>query len=148
MPLVVHASGTLLGRYQVEWSRRMDQIRKIQGDSHGHRCTTWFGQRWTTWLLWKEGVKPSDIHSRLSAIRGDKAPAPSTVFNWVWSFNIGRKTDRLADHEWYRNTTEELFCEHARELPRRWERYITKRKCNLEALAATDFSEVSILVAG
>jgi len=66
----------------------MEKIQKIQGDSHG--------QSWTTWLLWKEGFKPSNIHRRLSAIRGEKAPARNTVFSWVWGFNSGKKTGQAA----------------------------------------------------
>jgi hypothetical protein len=63
----------------------MDKIQKIQS-----------GQSWTTWLLWKEGFKPSDIHRRLSVIRGEKAPARNTVFSWVRSFNSGKKTGQAA----------------------------------------------------
>jgi len=97
----------------------MDKIQNIQVYSHR--------QRWTTWFLWKKGFKPSDIHRWLSAIRGEKAPARNTVFNWVRSFNIGKKTGQAAVREWYRNTPEELFREDIRKLPRRWERFITKR---------------------
>jgi hypothetical protein len=97
----------------------MDKIQKIQGDSHG--------QRWTTWLLWKEGVKLSDNHRRLSAVRGEKAPARNTAFNWVRIFKSVKKTGQVAAREWYRNIPEELFCEDIRKLPRRWERFITKR---------------------
>jgi len=32
---------------------------------------------------WNEGVTPSDIHRRLPAICGERAPERSTVFNWV-----------------------------------------------------------------
>jgi hypothetical protein len=52
------------------------------------------GQRKTTWFLWEEGIKPSDIRHWLSAVYGEKAPACSTVFNLVWSFNSGRKLHR------------------------------------------------------
>ena len=38
----------------------MDKSRKVGGVYYVHRRTTWF--------LWKEAVKPSDIHLRLSAI--------------------------------------------------------------------------------
>ena len=118
MALAVNASETLLRPYQAWWSGRMDKIQKNQGDS--------YGQGWTTRLLWKEGVKPSDIHRRLSAIRWEKAPARDTVLNWVRSFSSGKKTGQVAVREWYRNTPEELFCEGIRKLPRRRERFITK----------------------
>jgi hypothetical protein len=49
------------------------------------------GQRLTTWFLWEEGVKPSDIDNLLSAVCEEKAPAwCSPAFNWVWSFDNGR----------------------------------------------------------
>jgi hypothetical protein len=54
------------------------------------------GQRWAMWFPWKEGVKPSDIHYWLSAICGEKAPACSTVLNWVWSWNSGKGTGQAA----------------------------------------------------
>jgi hypothetical protein len=62
----------------------MDKSRKMEGSYHGQRRTTWF--------LWKEGVKPSDIYRWLSEICEEKAPARSNVFNWVRRFNIGKET--------------------------------------------------------
>jgi hypothetical protein len=53
-------------------------------------------QRLTTWFLWKEGVKPSDIHRRLSTICGKKAPAGSTVCNRARSFNSDKETIQAA----------------------------------------------------
>jgi hypothetical protein len=38
-------------------------------------------------LLWKEGIKSSDIPYQLYATCGEKAPACSTMFKWAWSFN-------------------------------------------------------------
>jgi len=43
----------------------------MEGDYHGHR--------WIMWLMWKEGMKPSDIH--FSYLYFWKAPTYSTVFN-------------------------------------------------------------------
>lgn len=64
-------------------------------------------QRWTTWFLWKEGVKPSDILCQLSAICREKALAHSTVFNCVWPCNSGKGTVQAAVHRWYRSTLKE-----------------------------------------
>ena len=62
----------------------MDKGRKMEGDYHEQRRTTWF--------LGKEGVKLSDIDRLLSEIRGGKAPASSTVFNWLRSLKSGKET--------------------------------------------------------
>jgi len=62
----------------------MDKIYKMGGDYHGQRRTTCF--------LLKEGVKPLDIHSRLSAVCGEEAPACSIVLNWVHSFKCSTET--------------------------------------------------------
>jgi len=56
----------------------------MEGDYHG--------QRWTTWLLCKEGVTPSDIQRQLSAVCGQEVPAHGTVFSWVWGFSSGKDT--------------------------------------------------------
>jgi len=56
----------------------------MESSYHEHRLTTWY--------LWKEGIKLSDIHRKLSAICGEKVPILSTVFNWVQSFNRGKET--------------------------------------------------------
>jgi hypothetical protein len=61
----MHASEELLHHYQVLWSKQKDNKRKTKGN--------YDGQRWTTWLLWKEGVKSSDI-CWLPAICRKKAP--------------------------------------------------------------------------
>jgi hypothetical protein len=53
------------------------------------------GQRWTMWFLWKEGIKPSHI-CNLWRKSIAKAPACSTVFSWVWSFNHGKETAHAA----------------------------------------------------
>ena len=78
MALVVHVCEKLLHCYQVQWSKRMDKSRKMEGDYHGQRRTTWF--------LRKEGVTPSDIRRQLYAVCGQKTPARSTVFNWGMGF--------------------------------------------------------------
>jgi hypothetical protein len=52
--------------------------RKIEDISHR--------QKWAAWVLWKEGFKLPDVHRRLSAVCGQKAPAYSTVCNWVRNF--------------------------------------------------------------
>jgi hypothetical protein len=62
----------------------MDRSRKMEGDYRG--------QRWTTWFLCKEGVTPSDIQHRLSAVCDQKAPAYGSVFSWVRGFSSGKET--------------------------------------------------------
>jgi len=62
----------------------MGKICKMGGDYHGQRRTTCFPL--------KEGVKLLDIHSRLSALCGEKAPACSIVLNWVRSFKCSMET--------------------------------------------------------
>jgi len=47
-------------------------------------------QRWLTWFLWKEGIKPSDICFRECAACGESAPVCSTVFKGVWCLNSGK----------------------------------------------------------
>jgi hypothetical protein len=91
MALVVHAFEKLLCHYEVYWSKRMDKRSKMEEDYHG--------QRWTTWFLWKEGVKVSHIHRPLSENCGEKAPAGSTAFNWVRSFYSGNETAQAAVRE-------------------------------------------------
>jgi hypothetical protein len=48
------------------------------------------------WFMWEEGIKPSDTHHQFPAVFRDKAPACSTVFNCVWSFNSGKETTQVA----------------------------------------------------
>jgi len=48
-------------------------------------------QRWAMLFPCKEGVTPSDIYRQLSAGCGQKAPAPSAVFNWVRSWKSHRR---------------------------------------------------------
>ena len=55
----------------------------MEGDHHG--------QRRTIWILWKEGVTPSDIRRRLSAIGGQIAPPHRTVFSWARDASSGRR---------------------------------------------------------
>ena len=50
------------------------------------------GQRWATWLLWKEGVSGSDIHRRLVSTCGEGAPCERTVRNWITDFHGGKTT--------------------------------------------------------
>lgn len=59
----------------------LDKSRKMEGGCHGQTRTACF--------FWREDVKPSDIHHRLSAMAGEKEPARSTVFDCVRSFDIG-----------------------------------------------------------
>jgi len=56
----------------------------MEGDYHGQRRTTCF--------LLKEGIKPLDIHGRLSAVCGEKAPAFSIVLNWVRGFKCSTES--------------------------------------------------------
>ena len=62
----------------------MDKSRKMEGDYHG--------QGWTIWFLCKEGITPSDIQRWLSVVCGEKVPAYSTVFSWVWGLSSGKET--------------------------------------------------------
>ena len=55
--------------------------RKMEGGYHGQTRTVCF--------FWREGVKPSDIHHRLSATVGEKEPARSTMFDRVRSLDTG-----------------------------------------------------------
>jgi hypothetical protein len=64
------------------------RVEKMGGDYHG--------QRWTTYFLLKEGVKVSDIHRRLSAVGGQKAPACiSIVLNWIRDFYRSQSKTKL-----------------------------------------------------
>lgn len=83
MALVGHACKTTPRRYHFQWSKCMDKCRKMEGDH--------YGQRRTTFIPWKEGVTPSDIRRRLSAIGGQIAPPHSTVFSWVRDASSGRR---------------------------------------------------------
>ena len=90
MALVVRAFQELLRHYKVCWSKLTEKNRKMEGHYHG--------QRWSTWFLWVEGVKQTDIHRRLAAICGQKAPARSTVFKWVQSFDRWLSMSGIATH--------------------------------------------------
>jgi hypothetical protein len=73
------------------------------------------------WFLWKKALKPSDIHHCSSANCGEKAPARSTMYNWITS---DKETALLAVHEWYCNTLKQWFCEATWKLPRRQQQSI------------------------
>jgi len=66
----------------------MDKSRKMEGDYRGLRCTTW--------SLWEEGVTPSDIHRRLSAVCEQTASTRSTVFNRVRSISSGKAAAQVS----------------------------------------------------
>jgi hypothetical protein len=66
----------------------MEKSHKMKGDYHG--------QKWTTWVLWEKGVKPSDIHRPFSAVCGEKAPENIIVLNWLWSFRSGKETAQVS----------------------------------------------------
>ena len=83
MALVGHGCKEMLRLYHFQWSKCMDKSRKMEGDHHG--------QRRTIWILWKEGVTPSDIRRRLSAIGGQIAPPHRTVFSWARDASSGRR---------------------------------------------------------
>jgi hypothetical protein len=53
------------------------------------------GQRLTTWFLWKEAIKISDIESRLCAVCGNKSPAGDIVSNYIRSFSRGKCNPKL-----------------------------------------------------
>jgi hypothetical protein len=89
----------------------MDKSCKMERNFHG--------LRWTTWFLWKEGVKPSDVHCQSCAICGEKASAGSTVFSWVQIFNSGKETAGVVVQDWCRNTPQQLFREAILKLSRR-----------------------------
>jgi len=68
----------------------------LVAEAHGKECKieqNYGGQRWTKWVLWKGGIKLSDMH-QLSAVCGEKAPACRTELNWVWSSTVARKRHR------------------------------------------------------
>jgi hypothetical protein len=79
------------------------------------------GQRWTTWFLWKLGIKPLNIHHQLSASFGETASACSIVLSWVWRFNSGKETAHMAVREWYSVTPKEWFYEAVQKFSRRWQ---------------------------
>lgn len=64
-------------------------------------------QKWTVWLLWKEGV--IFIVGYLQFV--ERAPACN---------NIGKETAQVAVHEWYCNTSKEWCHKAIRKLLRRW----------------------------
>jgi hypothetical protein len=86
----------------------MDKSYKMEGDYHV--------QRWATWFLWKEGVKPSDIHRRLPAVFGQKSHARNAVLNGVRGFKSDKEIVQVSVHEWHRNSAEEWFSEDNRKL--------------------------------
>jgi hypothetical protein len=67
-----------------------EENRKMEGGFHG--------QRWTTWFLRTEGVKPL-LTACYLAVCGEKVSAVSTVFNCVWSLNSGKETEQAAVNE-------------------------------------------------
>lgn len=103
---IAHACAKLLRHYHVQWSKWMEKSGKMERDYHG--------QRWTTWFLWNEGDKLSDIHCRLSAVCGEKAPTRNTV--QPLAVTVARKLHRGAVREWFRNNSEEWFHEDIRKL--------------------------------
>jgi len=72
---------------------------------------TYNWQRLIAGFLYKEGAKLSDIHRRISAVLGQKAPARSTVFSWVRSFDSGKWTAHDAVSVRYSNTPKACFRE-------------------------------------
>ena len=82
------------------------------------------GQRWTTWLLCKEGVTPSDMQRWLSAVCDQKAPAYGNVFSWVRGFNSGKESAQVAVRWCYCNIPEEWLSEVIRKVSRRWQRSV------------------------
>ena len=68
-------------------------------------------QRLIAGFLCKEGAKLSDIHRRISAVFVEKAPARSTVFSWVRSFDSGKRTAQDAVSVRYSNTPKACFRE-------------------------------------
>ena len=91
----------------------MNESRKVEVD--------YLEQRWTTWFLWKEGIKPSDICCRECAACGERAPVYSTVFRGVWCLNSGKEIAQAAVHGWYHNTPKEWFCADIWKVPGRWQ---------------------------
>ena len=65
--------------------------------------------------------------SLLSAFCGQKAPARSTVFNWVRSLKSGKKTAQTSAHDWYSNSPSEWFLEAIRMIRMRCRRYKPRR---------------------
>lgn len=55
------------------------------------------GQRWATWMLWKEGVTGAEIVRRLKTVCAEGAPCEKTVYNWLAQFRDGKgNTDDAA----------------------------------------------------
>jgi hypothetical protein len=82
----------------------------MDGDYHGQRRTTWF--------LWKEFLKPSDIHCWLSAVCGEKHVL-AALFSTGYGFDSGKETARVAVQGRYRNSPKEWFRVAIWKLPRR-----------------------------
>lgn len=87
----------------------MDNYRKMKGYFRVYKRIMW--------LLWKGGDKPSDIHSRFSAVCGERAPEPSTVYR-VQSFNSAMATALATVHEKYCTILKEWFTEAIHKIPR------------------------------
>ena len=66
-------------------------------------------QRLIAGFLCKECAKPSDIHRRISDVFGEKTPARSTVFSWVWSFDSGKLTAQDSVSVRYSNKPKACF---------------------------------------
>jgi hypothetical protein len=96
MALVMHFCEKPLHHYHIRRPKCVNKSRKMEGDYHGQRQTSWF--------LGKEGVTPSDIQRPLSAVRGQKAPPCGSVFSWVRGFSSGKETAQVAVRGWYRST--------------------------------------------
>lgn len=50
------------------------------------------GQRWSTWMLARNGMNRADIHRQLVSSCGDGAPSIRTVQHWIKQFSEGRTT--------------------------------------------------------
>jgi hypothetical protein len=109
----VHAYEKLMHHYQVWWSKHLNESHKMEVDYLEHR--------WTTWFLWKEGIKPSDISCREFAAFGERSPVCSTMFKGVWCLNNGKEIAQAVVREWYRNPPKEWFCEDVWKFQRRWQ---------------------------
>jgi hypothetical protein len=85
-------------------------------------------------LLWQEGIKPLDIHRRLSTVCGARAPARNTAFSWVRSLSSGTVPVQAGGRPRYRNTRKDCSREATRKLPRKWQRSMTGERNTLAVI--------------
>jgi hypothetical protein len=102
----------------------MECMYVCSGQSAGQELQN--GRQWSwTEIDYVVPVETVRYSSSVICSLGEKAPAHSTVFNWVWSLNMGKQRAQTAVHEWYRNISKEWFRKGIWKLPRRWQQCLT-----------------------